>query len=347
MSGAVLTSAVRAPRTASAFLQGIAVLAVALIWVALLAGMLGRRGWLLELLSHFRLHYVGAFFVLAVVTIWMRRTGAAIAAAIGFAVSAAPMLPYIESSATQAVAAGERFRIVSFNVMFWNRNPAPFARYLERTNADAVFLQEVTPDLAQALPRLLPSYPHAYIDPDWRGAAMLSRWPIVSAEWKPLAEAASRGALVRIDWRGQRIALLGVHLHWPMASRQARLRDQQLAALASYARGAAEPLIVAGDFNVTPWSPKYRDFVEQSGLIDASLGQGLTASWPSPLTWLGIRIDHCFVAGPWRVLDAHIGPHVGSDHRPLVVELALDPADQLTSQPADRQTSKPVNQPTG
>jgi endonuclease/exonuclease/phosphatase (EEP) superfamily protein YafD len=127
--------------------------------------------------------------------------------------------------------------------------------------------------------------------------------------------------------------LLGVHLHWPMTPGEARIRNRQLTRVAAIANATSGPLVVAGDFNVTPWSPHFRRVLATSGLRDCALGQGLGASWPAPATWLGIRIDHCLASAHWRVLDARVGPHLGSDHRPIIVELALEGPGPLPEAP--------------
>ena len=85
----------------------------------------------------------------------------------------------------------------------------------------------------------------------------------------------------------------------------------------------SEPLIVAGDFNVTPWSRHFRTALERSGLNDCAAGHGLAPSWPSQFPPLGIRIDHCWASHHWRSIDVRLGPSHGSDHLPLIADLAL------------------------
>ncbi|HEU4601170.1 MAG TPA: endonuclease/exonuclease/phosphatase family protein, partial [Steroidobacteraceae bacterium] len=89
------------------------------------------------------------------------------------------------------------------------------------------------------------------------------------------------------------------------------------------ANNAARPLLVAGDFNITPWSSYYQQFVKDSTLSDSDWGQGLPASWPSVLGPLGIRIDHCLHSAHWDVIATHTGPELGSDHLPVTVDLQL------------------------
>jgi endonuclease/exonuclease/phosphatase (EEP) superfamily protein YafD len=86
-------------------------------------------------------------------------------------------------------------------------------------------------------------------------------------------------------------------------------------------------VLVAGDFNLTPWSPHFTRFIEQTGLSDCALGHGLLATWPSQVLPVRIRIDHCFASRQWRVRNVDVGPKLGSDHLPMTVDLALGQLD--------------------
>jgi endonuclease/exonuclease/phosphatase (EEP) superfamily protein YafD len=313
------------PARAASFRRVLALGALA-TWFALIAGMLGEYAWLLDLLAHFRVHCLAAFIVLACLALMLRDKLFLAVAAVGAALSAAPLVRYVEPVAASRASHEASLRLVSFNINYRNDDLARAATFLEESGADVVVLQEVTRAQARELDGLLPSYPHRSVDIDWRGAAIYSRWPMTSADWAELEQRASRGAMVQLDWRGSRIAVLGLHLHWPMSPGEARIRNRQLRRVAALAQATTGPLIVAGDFNVTPWSPHFQRALASSGLRDCALGQGLGPSWPAPATWLGIRIDHCLASPHWRVLDARVGPNVGSDHRPIIVELALETA---------------------
>ena len=97
---------------------------------------------------------------------------------------------------------------------------------------------------------------------------------------------------------------------------------------AARARGAqrrrsSEPLVVAGDFNVTPYSPYFRDWLAASGLTDSRRGRTLSVSWPATLPWFGIPIDHVAVNDGFTIVSHRRLPDFGSDHYGVVVELAL------------------------
>lgn len=296
------------------------------LWLALLGGLLGRFAWPLDLLAHFRVQYAALFVFLACVLLACRRYWVATAAVIGCLVSAVPLLPYIMSDPVPAAIAttrAETFRLVALNVWFRNPDLTATARYIEQSQADAVVLLELTPPQADKLVPLLPSYPHYHIEPSRMGAAVFTRWPMLSAESLPLAPDGAVAARLTLDWRGTPVTVLGVHLNWPLGPRNAEFRNQELAAVVRFSKAHHEPLLVAGDFNLTPWSEYFRSALDESGLRDAARGFGLARSWPAQFAPVGIRIDHCLLSPHWRSVSTHIGPFLGSDHLPVVADVVL------------------------
>jgi endonuclease/exonuclease/phosphatase (EEP) superfamily protein YafD len=168
----------------------------------------------------------------------------------------------------------------------------------------------------------LPSYPHVAVEPGIANVVVFSKWPLLESRSVPLSSEVN-GRFVTIDWQGRRVNLLGVHLHWPLGPHSASFRRQDLRAIATFAAAFREPLLVVGDLNLTPWSPYFHQLLRDSGMVDAAAGQGLMPSWPSQFRWVGIRIDHCLMTPQWRSVNVKPGPHVGSDHRPVVADLEL------------------------
>ncbi|MET0533810.1 MAG: endonuclease/exonuclease/phosphatase family protein [Steroidobacter sp.] len=297
------------------------------MWLALLGGLLGRVAWPLDLLAHFRVQYAALFVFLIVLSLILRRWVFALAALGGLSVSLVPLISYLSAEPTGAVAATTAdppFRLLSINVWFRNPDMEKMAAYIEQSQADAVVLLELTPPQADKLRPLLTSYPHFHIEPSRMGAAVFTKWPVLSAESLPLAEAGAIAARVQIDWRGSPVTVLGVHLNWPLGPRNSEFRNEELAGVIAFSKAQQEPLIVAGDFNLTPWSEYFSDALEESGLRDSARGFGLARSWPAQFAPLGIRIDHCLVSRHWSSVRVEPGPSLGSDHLPIVADLRLE-----------------------
>lgn len=112
--------------------------------------------------------------------------------------------------------------------------------------------------------------------------------------------------------------------HSPNPSRSWRFK-QHLFAFDELANEENYPnrLALCGDFNSTPWSLPFIKMVANSGLRDSQLGHGVQPSWPTFLPVPLIPIDHVLVSADIAVLNRRLGPDVGSDHLPVIVELGL------------------------
>lgn len=298
--------------------------------IALTAALLGKNWWALDLFAHFRVQYAALFLLVTLVLMAVRKRGLAVLSIVGAIISAVPLISYLRQPVAAAEPGAPRLRVVSFNVWFRNHDYERIARYLEEVRADVLVLQELTREQAAELHGKLPSYPHAQPGSGRTGAVVYARWPIIDADLPRLTPEGIRGTKVVLDWRGMRVAVLGVHLHWPLGRRNSHLRNRELATIGRIAAASGDmPLVVAGDLNITPWSKHFRALLQGSGLEDCGAGFGLAHSWPAQLPPLGIRIDHCFTSAHWRSVEVSTGPNLGSDHLPVVADLQLHPAHKI------------------
>lgn len=295
-----------------------------------LIGFAGRWWWVFDLFSHFRLQYTIALLVSAAVLFSVRRprSGALVlgtAVLVGASVVSYTGWPLQSAHARSNQAGSAEFRFVTFNQYYTNQDAAGIGRYLESLRADVITVQEL-PSLAAAerLAAQLPSYPHVHAKSSYPyGAVIFSRWPIQRVETIELAPQGAKAAKAVIDWQGNPLAIVGVHLHWPIGRNNVRLRNAEMKQLLQVAQQTPEPLLIGGDFNVTPWSQNFRRTFDDSPLHDCARGLGLVSTWPSRFAPLGIRIDHCLASDDWQVLGIGRGPALGSDHFPTVTDLQL------------------------
>jgi endonuclease/exonuclease/phosphatase (EEP) superfamily protein YafD len=118
--------------------------------------------------------------------------------------------------------------------------------------------------------------------------------------------------------------VVATHFTWPTEPIQA---GQSLAMRQVTAALPRDRMILAGDFNSTPWSYARRADDAAFGLIrrDRAL-----ASWPAedvdrrglvaPFPFL--PIDHVYAGAGWATVSVTRGPRLGSDHYPIIVTLA-------------------------
>lgn len=288
----------------------------------LLLGMLGRYSWLLDLFSHLRMHYIVGLAASALALLVLRQWRSAALGLLAALAACIPTLDYLAPAASGSDA--PTFKAISFNVWFRHKDLSRAVDYLESSGADVLVLQEISERQAVSISPLLKTYPHAYLQgADQSDTVVLSKWPIASATTEKLAEDGVSAIRSIIEWRGRRITLIAAHLHWPMGPRSSRRRNAELQGLSRMAQPLEEPLIILGDLNVTPWSSHFRTLTNTFGLDDCAAGHGLNPTWPSQILALGIRIDHCLATTHWKTVRVWTGPHLGSDHRPMGVEMQL------------------------
>jgi endonuclease/exonuclease/phosphatase (EEP) superfamily protein YafD len=286
-----------------------------------------RLHWVLELTAHFRVQYLAVTLTLLIVLAIRRHWAACcVLAAVG-AVSAAPLLPYVPlpltSQRTSAVSAP--LKVLSVNVSYQQFSARRLVALIREERPDIVIVQELTPHAERVLAELDTTFPHYRKFPA-DGAYGIGIWTHLTLE-SSVTFALGRVPAIEARLRGPTgvFTVIGVHLRAPTTARRAAARNQELRELAARSAAVAEPLIVAGDFNVTPYSPYYSDWLEASGLTDSRRGRTLSASWPTSLPWFGIPIDHVAVNEGFEILSHRRLPDFESDHYGVLVEIAPRP----------------------
>lgn len=291
-------------------------------------GMFGAWSWWLDLAAQFRVQYAGALVLALGLAAALRRWRLVVLAALLLT----PNLEVLSLAVPgDRSAPGPGLRLAHFNLLSSNRRHAEVRAWISGSGAELVLVQEVDAAWAAALADV-PGYRliHALPRTDNFGLAALLRDGAAAPESIEVLELAGVPALaLRLRHDGRPLALLGLHTLPPVSARYAATRGEQLAAAAAWAQGrrdgGAAP-VVLGDLNATPFSAAIAPLAA-AGLRDSLVGGGLltAGSWPE-LPWpLRIAIDHCWHDAALVARERALGPALGSDHRPLLVELAWAP----------------------
>jgi endonuclease/exonuclease/phosphatase (EEP) superfamily protein YafD len=328
------------PRRARTVLE-VAFLASALVYPA--AWLLSRRFWLADLISHLRELGLAAALVAALVSIPRRRWLAAALLALA-AVETVPLMGYSGSNPVPPdPRSTDRFRVLTANVLFENRKLDGLVELIRVERPDAVALVEFTTECGQALEAVRRDYPYRMEYP--AGASGLALWfrnPPRSID-PPIVPIPRRNPFLHATFEiaGRVCHLWAVHPTSPTA-RCWEPGNPEVGAIAQHVRAAGGSRIVVGDLNSTDGSAHFRDFLRVTGLRDSRLGFGRQPSWP---TWLPYRIaiDHAFVSDDLAVVDRRLGPRVGSDHFPLIVDFApAVPAAAIRDTSSEDRSAQPV-----
>lgn len=306
---------------------GAAVLAAGITCACTIVGFLGRWGWVLELFSHFRLHYLLILATVIVVLTLARRWKTVIGVGCLAAINLVSVLSmYVAPPCGDGQ--GVSLRCVLFNVNTANGRHAEVAAFLQGSDADVIMLLETDANWLSFMRDALDKYPYVVAAPrsDNFGIALFSRLPIVGGiEAVGAADLPVVRAVLTKD--GCELTLIGVHALPPKNAEYAAERNDLFDSLADFVPRLGGPVVLLGDLNATPWSPHFHDLLAGTGLSDGRRGFGIKATWPSFFGPFGIPIDHCLVSGEIVVKGFQLGPSAGSDHRAVVVDLVIGIAD--------------------
>ncbi len=280
---------------------------------------------LLERLTHFRLYWLGGLIALvgwwALRLAWKRAAVSAVLLAWG----AAGVIPYWQRSAAPAPAAGRELTFVSFNLLASNQQHEAVLRWLEAQPADFVLLTEYSKRWQRVFRGRAQAWPHRleFLRDATSGICLLSRHPLGApvAEGVALAEKRPWICTVARTPVGD-VRVLGLHPRTPRGGSRIDERNAQLATAARLAAASAEPFVLLGDLNCTPFSPCFTGMLETGNLRDSAVGYGLAPTWHSGIWWL--PIDHILISPHWHVVARHVAPiDLGSDHFPVSATLSL------------------------
>lgn len=227
--------------------------------------------------------------------------------------------------------AAQTLTVLALNTWHGHRDAGRLEAYLATAPAEVVVLSEFGPDKRRLLGRLRAVYPFQVDCAAWScSLALLSRLPFEQAGIGRIASNQPAFVWARL---GGELTIIGTHLHRP--SRDPWLHERQMSALAQFVRRIDGPLVLAGDFNTSPWSNAFRMLTATTRLAPASI---LLPSWPAwPLPQ--VALDHIFVSPELAVAAGGTGPAVGSDHLPVWAQLERQPAAPDRGLPPARRLS--------
>lgn len=217
------------------------------------------------------------------------------------------------------VSATAQIRILELNVLASNRESDRAISLVREANPDMAVFLEVTNSWRTALEGLQDSYPYHILA---GGIAIYSQLPLQDSEIQEFS-VGRQSIAAKVKLKGKEFQVVTAHLYIPTRRSFFKLRNQQLVELGDYVAQIKTPVVVVGDLNITMWSPYYQRFVRQTGLRNARYGFGILPTWPTFMPPLSIPIDHFLVSPELKVVNLRTGKQIGSDHLPLIIDLAI------------------------
>ncbi|MEO0796553.1 MAG: endonuclease/exonuclease/phosphatase family protein [Verrucomicrobiota bacterium] len=297
-------------------------------WVLLVAmtaaGFWGREDWRIELFANFKMQYYLAALIICAIAAWRRYHVLLVLNLLVFLWNGYYIFNF---NPQRFQTEGRVYRAVSINVYTQNAQISRTERWIREQEPDFVALIEITDEWRPTLDGLkdiLP-YQRTQLWGDRYGTTVLSKYPPTDSRQKH--GFAGIGSLpYKVSTPDGPLMLLLVHALSPINERSWNYRDDALKAIARFSSESAieAPVLVMGDFNTTPWSVFYDDFVLQSRLDPVVTSVFPRRTWPTQNPILWIPIDHFFLSDQLKPVDQYIGPDLGSDHYPIGLDFFFD-----------------------
>jgi endonuclease/exonuclease/phosphatase (EEP) superfamily protein YafD len=297
-----------------------------LLVIGCLSGLafLDKFDWRLELLTHWRVHYLVVSIALCVIYLARRRQYRIVAlATLVVCLNGSVIVPTVlKARKAEGTMGAQQFQVALINVLYQNRNYQDTLSWLREMQPDVVVLVELTPEWQKAISFLKDVFPYQIAVPAGLGdgIGLISRRPLTNPKilWPIFGRPA---VIAELQLPQTSLTIVGAHPKPPTSARLIRQRDEYLANLGQTIANLKRPVLVAGDLNTTPWSYAFDEFTRTADLTLS----GIQPSWPTGFGYAGIPIDHIMGNQDVWVFDIKTGPAIGSDHRPILasVQVAL------------------------
>ena len=276
----------------------------------------------LELFSHFRLQYLTVSLLLAALLGTLRRPQLAALMLVASGINGTYVLPWY-TGAPEPVN-GESISLLHVNVLASNGDMTQLLEHVRSTEPDLVFVQELTPEHIPLLESLNSRYPYRLLETryDPFGLGVWSKRPLKDAAVFALPPRDHPNLKFEIDLDGEPVTVFSTHPLPPIGREFYEDRNTQLAAVGELVAATPGSVILSGDLNISVWASHYRKLIAETKLVNARKGFGILPTWPVFLPIGMIAIDHTLISEDLAAVDIRTLSAVGSDHLPLLTEIA-------------------------
>jgi endonuclease/exonuclease/phosphatase (EEP) superfamily protein YafD len=288
-----------------------------------LTGYLGQFHYLLDLTAHFKLQYLIATLIALVWFSLMRAPALIALSLVTVALNLVAIVPWYLPQLQPAIQLEQSLRVLTANVLIENTNYAPTIELIREEQPELVAIVETNLGWLNAMRSVEDLLPYSVISPRAKsfGIALYSRYPLTLDPIETFETPKDYHLVATLNHDDRSIKIVALHPPPPRSQTLFNNRNRELDAIARFVQTVNQPVIALGDLNITMWSPHYQSFIQTSQLHNTRQGFGILPSWPAHLPVLQIPLDHILVSSDIQVTTTRIGPHLSSDHLPVLADL--------------------------
>ncbi len=300
-----------------------------LLFVCYAASFGARYFWFSDILRHFiHQYFIGALILGVFFTCrksWLWSTIMSLTA-----LFTAYEIISVRSTPFPPTAFERTITIANYNKLYFAPNYDALLNWIKEESPDILIIQEADPPTSN-LTKTLSEYPYSIkkIPTNPFGFILLSKFPIsehkIGETQKHVLNNIYAHAVIDIS-ENLKISLYSAHPVPPVSYIYTTQRNEDIMQMTNMIKeDSSTNIIFLGDFNITPYSPFFKDVLKTTGLKNQYTSLLPLPSWPSTYYEyiFQIPIDHILHKGDLELVDKRRGPAMGSDHYPLVATFAI------------------------
>jgi endonuclease/exonuclease/phosphatase (EEP) superfamily protein YafD len=282
---------------------------------------LGYYHFLCEMTCSFRVHYFLTLLLLAIPFLISKRWKSALFLGLCALLNLSQFAHLYFNPIQAEVDKAQTRKHIFFNVYSANKNYSATVDFILKNNPETISLTEVTPIWERELLAGLKSeYPHIISQPQNNNFGMLfmSRKPFSGT-----IHTTSNIPYIEAHFTENDYTIFTIHPPPPLNHQLAQLKKSLLLDLIEKVNLREGSMLISGDFNMVPWSPHFQKLMKRANLKNSGVGFGISTTWPASSIILRIPLDHCLVSKDITISNKTVGPDLGSDHLPVIIEYNL------------------------
>ncbi len=288
-----------------------------------------------DIFDHLRLHYIicagFAFFIF----LWLRKTTWLVLALLVLLLNGSILYSsyLLTLGETEEKHAAKVVKLLNFNAYYKNKNAKKFIELVHQEKPDVIVLEEFRGITLETVFQLKSLYPYSgpvdEITKRPNYIYIFSKLPFELKSFKHREIGDKNPPMIHGELQvgDATIDLIAVHLYKPF---NAHIKSDALKWLSNYLKQLTNPVLLVGDFNLTPWSDALLKFSSKNKMKKFGW---LERSWPSQTAdvyfpFAHLLIDHVFVrdGALWKINKHRFeaGASIGSDHLPMISTFSLE-----------------------
>jgi endonuclease/exonuclease/phosphatase (EEP) superfamily protein YafD len=316
----------------------LAVLAAALAYGAELGS---TKWWIFNLAANLRVQLAIALVCLCIAAIALKCTKSIVVCLAGLVPALFPIAYYWQYGLTATTH--DTIRVLQVNVYRANTDYDKVVDYIRKESPDLILVEELSPAWDRELRQRLQDYPYRFTVPidTPQGIGEFSRFPLRNVQPLQLGGRRCPAVSFQLDQGPRILNVIHTHLAGPTTRWGFKTQRRELRELGTIAATTPRPLLIAGDFNATPWTREFQAMLQASSVQTTCTTKGFYTTWPSAViskrlfkaklalpggpisvAWR-IPIDQFLISERIVLSKIKVGSYVGSDHYPVTADLVI------------------------